>query len=115
MSSGEQFDLKIYDVYRSDRYFSMTYSNRENATSLNDSFRNIKHIEVLGIKCKINAKSDFFITVGYAPPNWAFEEYVSFIDSIASRQCLYGLKVLILDDFNIPELWEPANRIRNKV
>ena len=119
MSSGEQFDLKIYDVYRSGRNFSMTSSIRGggvliaiqkkihsvniNVTSLNDGFRNINHIDILGIKCKINAKSDFFIIVGYVPPNCPFKEYVSFVDSIVSLQCLYGSKLLILGDFKIPE------------
>ena len=118
VKDGEIIDLNSYQIFRSDRKFTvLNYRRgggvllgiRHNIKAINldvysicNDIHKVPTIDVLLVKIFNNCRCTY-ICVLYIPPSCPTNSYSILFDSLMSMHELYDSDLLILGDFNIPE------------
>lgn len=102
----------IYNIYRSDRNSGLS-SGGGVLLACNVDIRSEKltlpHFDVLHLVHVVSCKCIFnfstvYVFVIYFRPSTAVEQYLLFFDIFINLEFLYGEQLLIMGDFNIPDL-----------
>ena len=127
--NAEIFNTNLYDIYRCDRNFNATNTKRGGVLiALNkklnvctfdfksccDIFDDLSSIDIVSVRlkpCKDN--NHFYIFVVYVPPQTISDNYEKLFDAFDSLYTIYGLNILIMGDFNIPEFITGLTSSRN--
>ena len=113
INSCELFNLSLYNVFRGDRKYHLLNKQRGGGVMLavDKSYRAVQLevpnvpdiIDLLCVKVFLSSRF-IYVIVLYIPPGINVEEYDALVDSIMSLECLYNNRIVILGDFNIPEI-----------